>query len=232
MLDNERTLDRVIKFDKNSKKYPIKTLLPDAKPASKSWAHVQLDQGKEGACAGFSATMEAAANPIPVFGSPMLYKLLRKSVVPINQKALDIYHRAQQLDEFPGENYVGSSVLGSLKAGVEQGWWKEYRWALGPGSEAAAQDVIMAISHIGPVMMGTNWYEGMYNADNNGYLNVIGKVTGGHAWLLTKYSATKDAVWTPNSWGGSGQGWVSRSDLVKLLHASGEAAIPTSTKVK
>ena len=222
----DRVFDRQVHYDKKSLNYPIRELLPDKKPRSFSWQHVQLDQGREGACTGFSATMEAAARPVPVFGSPYPYKYLNKSVEPLNQVAREIYHRAQQLDEWPGENYEGSSVLAAVKAGTERGWWKEYRWALGPGADAAAQDVIMSLGYKGPVMMGTYWYEGMYAPDANGYLNVTGNVVGGHAWLLTKYSKKLDAVWTPNSWGGHGQGWITRADLVKLLANDGEACIP------
>jgi hypothetical protein len=223
----KRIFDRAIRFDKKSVEYPIRALLPANKePRTKSWAYVQLDQGKEGACAGFSATMEAAARPVPVFGSPIFYKSFKKSVEPVNQVALEIYHRAKELDEWAGEDYSGTSVLGAVKAGTEKGWWKEYRWALGPGAEAAAQDVIMSLSYHGPVMMGTYWYAGMYDADANGYLNATGKKVGGHAWLLTAYDKEKDAVWTPNSWGGAGQGWITRADLVKLLANDGEACIP------
>lgn len=229
----ERVLDRKVHFDERSKNYPIRTLIRDKDPRSKTWAFVQLDQGQEGACTGFSTTMEAAASPVPVFGSPIKYKYFGASVEPINQVARDVYHRARQLDEWPGEDYEGSSVLGAVKAGAERGWWTEYRWALGPRAEAAAQDVILSLSWHGPVIMGTNWYEGMFNADVDGYLRVAGKVAGGHAWLLTRYSKKKDAVWTPNSWGGQGQGWITRDDLVKLLDADGEACIPvTRTKGK
>jgi hypothetical protein len=174
--------------------------------------------------------MEAAAHPVPVFGKPYLYRLGIKQVEPINQVARDLYHRAKQLDEWAGEDYEGSSVLGAAKAGAEKGWWTEYRWALGPGAEAAAQDVILALGWHGPVMMGTYWYEGMWQADKDSYLHAEGNIAGGHAWLLTRYSKKRDAVWTPNSWGGQGQGWISRADLVKLLANDGEACIPVVRK--
>lgn len=228
---SDRVFDRQVKYDNKSVDFPVRAILPNKGPKSRSWAYIQLDQGQEGACTGFSATMEAVANPVPVFGIPSFYKIFHKDVEPVNQVARDLYHRAQQLDEWAGENYEGSSVLGAAKAGVEKGWWTEYRWALGPGAEAAAQDVIMSLSYHGPVMMGTYWYEGMYGPDAKGFLNVSGNVVGGHAWLLTKYSLTKDAVWTPNSWGGQGQGWISRADLVKLLANDGEGCIPVVRKM-
>lgn len=218
--------DREIKYDKKSLQYPIRELIGDKKLRSYSWRHIQLDQGTEGACTGFSATMEAAARPKPVFGNPILFPWARDPR-PINDIARQVYYRARQLDEWAGENYEGSSVLGAVKAGQEKGWWGEYRWALGPGSQAAAQDIALALGYCGPVMMGSYWYEGMFEPVN-GYLNVTGNIAGGHAWLLTRYSLKRDAFWTPNSWGGAGQGWITRADLVKLLANDGEACIPVT----
>jgi hypothetical protein len=79
--------------------------------------------------------------------------------------------------------------------------------------------------------MGTNWFKDMFRADANGYLHASGGVAGGHAYLLTKYSKLRDAVWTCNSWGGAGQGWISRADLIILLGDQGEACVPTGMQV-
>lgn len=226
----ERTFDRVVKFDERSKSYPIRTLVATKPLRSFSWKHLQLDQGSEGACTGFSATMEAAARPKPYFGNPD-YGTTVDKIPKINQLARMLYMRARQLDEWPGEDYEGSSVLGAAKAGQERGWWAEYRWALGPGPERAAQDVILALGYAGPVMMGTNWYEAMSRPRGNDALVVAGEVVGGHAYLLTRYSKSRDAVWTPNSWGGEGQGWISRADLVRLLAEEGEACLALNRKM-
>lgn len=219
----ERTFDRIPQYDFRSKSWPIRTLLPDKPARSYTWRHVQLDQGSEGACTGFSATMEAAARPVPVWGDPV-----RNPPHPdvLNTVARHVYHRAKQLDEWEGESYEGSSVLAACKAGLERGWWSEYRWALGPGAEAAANDVILNLGYKGPVMMGSWWWAGMMEADSDGYLGTNGRPVGGHAYLLTAYSKKRDAVFTPNSWGGAGQGWIRREHLVALLDDQGEAAIP------
>lgn len=226
----ERTFDRAVRFDERSKSFPIRTLVTDKQPRAYSWRHLQLDQGTEGACTGFSATMEAAARPKPYFGDLGLGSTLAR-VPAITQTARSLYHRARQLDEWPGEDYEGSSVLGAAKAGQELGWWGEYRWALGPGPERAAQDVILALGYAGPVMMGTNWYEAMSRPRGDSALVVAGEVAGGHAYLLTRYSKTRDAVWTPNSWGGEGQGWISRADIVRLLDEEGEACLALTRKM-
>lgn len=233
----DRVFDRRPQFDERSKRYGIRGFLAQStqvlgrKVRSYTWKHVQLDQGSEGACTGFATTMEAAARPLPVFGDPARFHVQSKYSIPLlNDIARSVYHRARQLDEWPGEAYEGSSVIAAVQAGVEKGWWGGYRWALGPGPENAAADVIAALGHHGPVIMGTYWYEAMMRPRGDGQLVVAGQPVGGHAYLLTAYNAKRDAVWTPNSWGGAGQGWISRTDLITLLANDGEGCIVTQRK--
>lgn len=222
-------LDRLPQFDERSRQYPIRTLLAEIpkKRRSYTWSCPvgrgpsgilppggALDQGREGACTGFSVAMEASARPVLIPGIT-------------NDIAKLIYKRAQQLDEWAGEEYSGSSVLAALKAGMEWGWYREYRWALGPGAAQAEEDLALAVGYKGPAVLGTNWYEGMYGADSEGYLNVTGRAVGGHAYLTNAYSVQRDAYWVPNSWGGAGCGWLRRTDVIRLLDEDGEAAIPT-----
>lgn len=222
-------LGRIPQFDERSKQYPIRTLLAEVakKRRSYTWSCPvgrspsgalpsggALDQGREGACTGFAIAMEAAARPVLIPGIT-------------NEVAKQIYKRAQQLDEWAGEAYEGSSVLAALKAGIEWGWYREYRWALGPGAEQAEEDLALAVGYRGPAALGTNWYEGMFGADADGYLNVTGKVVGGHAYLTNSYSLKRNAYWVPNSWGGAGCGWLRQTDMIRLLDENGEAAIPT-----
>ena len=223
----DRVLDRRVQFDEASKGYPIRTLIaPMKKPRSYTWRHYVTDQGAQGACVGHGCVQEAAARPRPVFGDPVYNPA---SVADLERIARATYARAQRLDQWAGQEptYSGTSVLAGMKAGKEAGWWSGYRWALGPGPEAAAQDVILSLGYHGPVIMGTAWRSGMWQADSDGYLRATGADEGGHCYLLAAYSARRDAVWTPNSWGGDGQGWITRADLVSLLAADGEACLPT-----
>lgn len=222
-----RVFDRLVKYDEKSLNFPMRALLPDAPLRTKSWAYVQLDQGSRPACTGFSTTEVASSNPKPEWGTPSRVTRIEE----IQALAGRLYDRAQQLDEWPGEQYDGSSVLGAMKAAVEKGWCGGYRWALGPGAAAAAQDVFHSVSLLGPVVIGSNWYDGMFTADFDGYLQPTGKVAGGHAFPLTKFSVVRDAVWTPNNWGGAGQGWISRRTLTKLLEEQGDAALMVDRKI-
>lgn len=222
----DRRLDRLIEFDERSKDYPVRAVVGGRKPRAYTWRGVTTDQGNQGACVGHAVTQEAAARPVTVFGDPLKAP---PDISALNHLAYDVYRRAQRHDPWPGEEpaYSGTSVLAGVKVGQEQGWWTTYRWALGPGADKAAQDVILSVGYAGPVIMGTAWHSGMWQADDDGFLHATGDVEGGHAYLLTSYSIKRDAVWTPNSWGGSGQGWISRADLTRLLAAGGEACVVT-----
>jgi hypothetical protein len=224
-------LDRLEQFDPRSRRYGIRALLGTRRPRSYTWRHYVTDQGRQGACVGHAVTQEAAARPVPVFGDPTRN---RADQAALERTAREVYSRAQRIDPWEGEEptYSGTSVLAGVQIGQQLGWWSEYRWALGPGPEAAAQDVILALGYAGPVIMGTVWRSGMWRADADGYLRGTGNDEGGHSYLLVSYSAKRDAVWTPNSWGGAGQGWITRTDLVSLLAAGGEACIPIQRRLR
>lgn len=207
-------------YDEANKAWPIRPLLAAGPPQSMSYAHLQLDQGRQGACVTFGMTTEAAARPVPVFGDPIRG---HPDVKAVEDYARHWYALCKARDGYPNEE--GTFVNVGAQIGVELGLWAEYRWALGPGPERAADDVIRWVARgrgAGPAGLGVNWRDGMWKADKDGYLRPTGKVVGGHFIVVTKYNARRDAVWTPNSWGGDGQGWIARPDLVKLLADDGE----------
>ncbi len=100
----------------------------------------------------------------------------------------------------------------------------EFRWCFG------TVDVLSTLGRLGPVVLGINWYEGMWEPDVEGLIHVQGSVVGGHAILATAYSKKRDAVRLHNSWGRSwgrdGDVWISVADLDQLLHEEGEACVP------
>lgn len=238
---SERVFDRIPSENPKRMQHQLTALLgPSAEVApirSYAWAYVQLDQGAEGACTGFSATMEAAARPKPVFGDP---KRQAPVVAALEDQARRVYYRARQLDVWPGEDYEGSSVDGACLAGRELGWWDAWVWATGSG-EAMARQVMQAIATKGPVMVGSYWRRGM-RADANGFMTYTGDKLGGHAYMYSRVRmparrprtaqarlfaelAPNGAVWTPNSWGGAGQGWMRFEDLAASLADGGDAAL-------
>lgn len=214
-----RVLDRIAMFDDRSRDYPIRALLrADAKPRSYTWAcAVHLDQGAEGACTGFAVSQEAAARPKVVSGIT-------------DEIGRVVYRRAQQIDEWPGENYEGSSVLAAVKAGTERKWYSGYRWAFGEG------DLSLAVGHYGPAVLGVNWYTSMFSPNAQGLIKIGGIIEGGHAILCNGYNAKAQMYRLHNSWGAN---WGVRSacyiraaDIVRLLAEDGEACVPTRLAVK
>jgi len=209
-----RKLDRIVSFDERSRNYPITALRTyGSKPRSYTWrCNINLDQGPDGACTGFAVSHEAAARPKEIQG--ITY-----------DTAFAVYERAKEIDEWPGEDYDGSSVLAAMKAGVEQGWYEEYRWAFGEA------DLAWAVGHCGPAVLGINWYSDMFDPDENGFVKPTGHVAGGHAILCNGYSYTKRIYrlhnsWGPN-WGIDGHVFITAEDMDKLLKEQGEACIPT-----
>lgn len=210
-LNQRPKLDRVVHFDEKSKQYPIRTVVPQT-PRSYTWAcPLWLDQGSEGACVGFSWAHELAGKPKPVINVSA-------------KQAQAIYKAAQQNDEWPGEDYEGSSVLGGAKAVQAMGYLKEYRWAFG------LQDLILAVGHAGPAVLGINWYEGMFEPDADGFVRPSGVVAGGHAILCIGVNVKGKYFRLHNSWGRdwgqNGEAKITFDDLSRLLEEQGEACIP------
>jgi hypothetical protein len=208
-----RTFDRIQHHDKRSRQFPIRAMIrADAVPITKIWdCYTVLDQGTEGACTGFGTACEAACEPVAVRGVN-------------NLVARAVYHRARELDTFPGEDYEGSTVLGAVKAAVELGWYSEYRWAF------SIDDLILAVCHKGPAIIGSNWYSGMGTPDGDNYIHATGKVQGGHCWCLVGWDVKRNAGRVQNSWGAGwgdkGRCWIGRRDLKRLAADGGEACIP------
>lgn len=210
-------LGRLISFDDRSKNFPIMSLLPlkaEYKPRSYTWrCNVVLDQGQEGSCVGHGWAHELAARPVAVKGVT-------------HPLAVKIYKLAQTIDEWPGENYEGTSVLAGVKA-LKQMYPKSidhYRWAFG------LDEVVATIGYFGPVVLGVNWYSGMFNTDADGFIHVKGQIAGGHCLIARAVDVKKKTITLHNSWGASwgvnGTAKISFADLKRLLNESGDACVP------
>ena len=231
----ERTFDRIPQFDERSRNFPAITGLETLPFRNYTWPlKTWLDQGSEGACVGFGIAHELAATP---------------AVIPVTDEyALAIYRRAQQLDPWEGEAYSGTSVLAGMKAvqEIKNEWGEqlipEYRWTFG------LDELIRVLGRKGPMILGINWYSGMFETDANGYIHKTGELAGGHCILARgqsiKYISPGDKVsfnnvdldqsyvtlhnsWGVN-WGKAGTAKISLRDLQDLLGEWGEAVLPIS----
>lgn len=224
LRDNSTVADvklaRLRQFDERSKNYPVRTLVAGRLPRSFSWACSQhLDQGQEGACVGFSVTHELAAKPAPVKGLTAQFAIEK------------IYWEAQRNDPWDGGSYPGAkpkyegtSVIEGVRAAQKLGYITEYRWAFG------LDDLVMAVGHCGPAILGVNWYDGMFDTHSCGWLHVAGELAGGHAILCKGVNVTNRYFTLHNSWGPKwgvkGDARISWDDVDRLLHEGGEACIP------
>lgn len=215
------------RHDERSRGYGVRDLLADEMPPlphKRLWSpgRVVLDQGREGACTGFAVCHDLAASPHRVRGAgePLARKL---------------YRRAQQIDEWPGEAYEGSSVLAAVKAAGERGFIDSYRWAFN------IEDLQDAVLGLGPAVIGIPWHSSMYRPRPSGLLDLNGDVVGGHAILVLGYHPSMrirgEGWWSRhdvfvllNSWGPSygkkGRAYIRSYDLARLLAENGEACIP------
>lgn len=139
-----------------------------------------------------------------------------------------LYGEAQQVDEWPGEDYDGTSVRAGAKVLATAGFVGEYRWAWD------VDTVVTALLTTAPVVLGTNWYSGMFDPTNEGQLIVGGDIAGGHAYVANGVNRDRGLVRIKNSWGRGwgirGHAWIALEDLDRLIREDGEACLATEVK--
>lgn len=186
-----------------------------------------LDQGDSPQCVAYATTAFLQCGPF-----------VNNPPFPWTDPA-GLYHAAQQNDEWPGEGYDGTSALGAMRVLSPAGYVKEYVWAY------EAMEVVQWILQHGPVLIGTNWYETMFDVESSHWLRVHAEknpaIAGGHETLLIGTDTAKKcpdgtvgAVRLQNSWGTSwgdgGRAWLSISDLSILLREGGDACTANELK--
>ena len=133
-----------------------------------------------------------------------------------------IYHEAQLIDEWPGEEpaYEGTSVRAGAKYLKTAGRIASYYWA------QSLAEIVEFIKTRGPVVFGSYWYSGMFQPLPNGLVQVSCAIAGGHAFLVYGMSENAKLVRCLNSWGDWGQGggfWLTFADFERLFKQDGEA---------
>jgi hypothetical protein len=201
-----RRFGRIVVKDPRDAKYSIRRGKPSRR-TQRYWndGYAWLDQGELPACVGFSWSHWLLNAPLRQYLDPAF-----------------IYNVAKFYDEYKGENYDGTSVRAGAKVLALAGFIQEYRWA------KTLDDVIQTLLEVGPLVVGTTWYEGM-SEPVAGRLAVTGQAEGGHAYLLTGVSLKTGLVRIKNSWsqdwGQGGHGYLPLTDFQKLLADDGEACI-------
>lgn len=195
------------------------------------------DQGSEGACVGFgTSAMMSLTNRRQRFlriGFPRTYRY----------DARWLYHEAQKVDEWPGEDYEGTSVNAACKVLRDQGHRRvqggvtgsakpvhgisAYRWAYDAAETKAA-----IASGVG-VAIGVNWYSNFddpYKVGKAWWIGAgsLGTIRGGHCVALYGYSDRREAFQMMNSWGADYPPvWLPYAVLDRLIREDGEVAVIT-----
>jgi hypothetical protein len=152
-----------------------------------------------------------------------------------------VYDWCKLNDEWPGEDYDGTSVRAFMKWAQAKGYIAGYEWAF---------DNLPIINHlaaVGPVQVGTDWTVDMFEPDARHFIRVAPngdyRVAGGHAYPLMGFDRRKKCPdgskgayvmlnsWGPG-WGDKGRAWISFADFSILLRNQGEAAVAVETQKK
>jgi hypothetical protein len=203
------------------------------KPKPRSHAYRDgplLDQGDTPQCVGYSTRGF-------LDGAPLMLKADRDPSAP------GIYRGAQANDEWPGENYDGTSVRGAMKFLASLGHIKSYVWG-----QTVEEAIAWMNGGYGTCVIGSNWYAEMSDVDREGFLREpaasLATPIGGHAFRLIWFDAKKQGVLMRNSWGHdfgfpdpktgvpTGYAYLRPTFLARLLKEDGEIAAPVQIKLK
>ena len=215
-----KSLGRLYVEDERDRGYLLASLLPE-EPAQlpvKYWDDQRWEgnQGSNPYCVAFAWLHWMADGPVTHRAAPIY-------------RPRDVYHDAQKLDKFPGQNYDGTTVRAGAKALVKRGVVTEYHWAW------ELEDVIQAVLTLGPVVVGTDWYEEMYTPDEDFIIRARGRKYGGHAYLINGVDTYYGRFRIKNSWGtewgDNGHAFLPFSDFRVLLKQNGEACLATETQL-
>lgn len=169
-----------------------------------------LDQGKEGACTGFG------------LATVVNYLLRTRRQVPgtMEVSADMLYRLARRYDEWPGEDYDGSSARGAMKGWHKHGVCSTPAWVaankrltptvadeavqnpLGSYYRVNHKDLVAmhcAITETGILYATANVHAGWDKVDSKGDIPVEAQMLGGHAFAIVAYD--DQGFWIQNSWG-------------------------------
>lgn len=132
-----------------------------------------------------------------------------------------LYQFSKTVDPWDGVDYDGTSTDAPYRVLRDRGQIPGWRWLFG------VDEVKEWLINYGPLSVGTDWHESMFDPDSKGFLTVSGPMVGGHAYEIVAYNKAKNAFRVVNSWGRNwgqgGRAWLRYNDLDALLKAGGDA---------
>jgi hypothetical protein len=172
-----------------------------------------LDQGTEGACTGFG--LATVVN--------YLLRSRKQKPKDMEVSADMLYRLARRYDEWPGEEYDGSSARGAMKGWNKHGVCSTDAWKSAKGrltaqvSDEAVENPLgayyrvnhkdlvamhCAITETGILYATASVHEGWDKVTGKGIIPLREQMLGGHAFAIVAYD--DQGLWIQNSWGG---GW-------------------------
>jgi hypothetical protein len=195
------------------------TSAADLPPQSKEWKMPRsnrIDQGREGMCVG-AATAHW-------YGSEWRIQEVTFRI------AHWLYKIGQKYDEWPGENYSGTSVNGMMRALSSLGLIGPYFWI------REFDELLKTLSFHGPVIMGAEWKEGCFEPDRDGYITFTGATKGGHAVEIRILDMERGRVGIQQSWGDDHGDdsvvWMTFDEFKKLLATRPQIVFPEKRVLK
>lgn len=226
-----------------------------AKYRSEPWPDwsVEVDQGESGTCTGAALLKMIAGRPIPHTLADMLTRVVpNEPWAPDRVRALimALYRRNVSHDIWPSNDYEqfvdkaprledlqgGSSTDAAMKTGRDLGFWSEFRWCF----KLEEADEWIRRQDGSPILIGINWYRGMFYPDANGFIKPTGPIEGGHELKVLWHRRSNRIRGTagyweiPNTWsydwGRHGTFYLSDEDFDRLVfREDGECAVAVET---
>lgn len=191
------------------------------------------DQGREGACTGFSL-----ASAITLMNKLRHLRLPTPVDVPMVSARM-LYEMAKINDEWPGEDYEGSSIRAALKGFYNNGVCRddlapyksgEKSWRLNRAQAKDARNVGLgayyrlrpeiidyhaALNEVGVIYVSCQIHRG-WQSPKNGEIKLSHLTEGGHAFIIVGYD--QDGFLIQNSWGGGWGGFNGQPGIARWLY--------------
>lgn len=211
-------------------------VLPASAIKSVTWArHTPiLDQGQLGSCTGNALTGALGTDSASRTATAQVtVKADGKGVFKAGSYSLDedfavkAYELNTRLDDIAGQyppDDTGSSGPACGKSAQQLGLVTGY-------THAFTYDAFRSALQSGPVLIGIDWYNSMFDPAADGQITVdtSSGLAGGHELVVREYDAVNDIAWVDNSWGASwgvnGRGYFKGADLRALLAAGGDVTV-------
>lgn len=187
-----------------------------------------FDQGQLGSCTGNAGAGLVGTDASGYTGQTSV--TISGNALSVDESlAVQVYSLATQLDDVAGAyppDDTGSSGIGSAKALVKLGLATGYQHAF---SMAALNTALQK----GPVMIGIEWLNSMFDPNSSGVLQVTKNsgVAGGHEFVVSAYDPASGLYRMDNSWGTGwgvgGSAYFKTADLQWLLSQQGDVTQPT-----